>query len=213
MANGHFGETMISPQELYKLSNSASRFHQIVVNLIILGVACLIGWVTIPPIMQYFGLFASGVSEVAEHVQQAAPEGYVFVPSPRLIITIISFMFFIVLILKTIYKFAVVPFAKTFFYRTSANRNAVASANAGLVKYKIDQYGLEYDIESSKARNRYKLYWRNFTDVEYAPDIIRLYEGKKQTAFILMRAFKGNERIVGQYVETEMNKVLAKAKS
>jgi len=206
MISDFYGETEITPEELYEYSKGATRRRQFVVNFLLLFGIGIIGWVVIPPAMESFGFVAQGYKDAKDESGFAGVVVDSMISSRRVKLTIALGLIAFV-ILKVIYRFILKPLTLKIFHRSSFKYSAVADAWAGKVVYKIDKYGLEYNIESSKATNKFKLYWRNFTDAEYAPEIIRLYTGKKQKAFILMRAFAGNERTVGQFVESEINKV------
>ena len=210
MASDFYGETEISPEELYQYSKGTTRLRQFTVNFILLVVIGVVSWLVIPPLMEYFGIISSGYSQAKEESGLAGMAVDSMLSPRRMIMLTMALGTLAFVALKLCYKYILKPLFKTFFLRTSYKYSAVSDAAAGKVIYKLDNYGLEYDIESDKATNQFKVYWRNFTDAEYSPEIIRFFKGKKQTAFVLMRAFPGREREVGQFIETAINKVKQK---
>ena len=207
------GETVITPDELYKYSKNVSRVRQIITNLLLFGVIVLIFWFALPTVKNSLGVAGTGLSDLSDVFVPEVPEGAILMPGKPVILFFIALVGCTFLASKLIYRMILKPLVKTVFRRSSENISAVQDARSGWVTYKIDKFGFECDIQSSEATNKHKHYWRNFSDVEYSPEIIRLYKGKTQKAFILMRAFPGKEKKVGQFVETAMRNALAKNRS
>jgi len=224
MANEYYGETEVSPKELYQFSEGQSRLGKTFANLIFFLVFGLIGLVAMILLICFIGLVIIVGTIVVSMLFQSsggftfdADRGMMTLPGYNLYLSILGKYFtlryllffagFVFVLLKLIYHFILKPMARSAIYRTNSNLAAIDGAEAGSVKYKVDLYGLEYKIRSAKAENNYKLYWRNFTDAQYSPEVIRFFKGKKQHAFILMRAFPGREREVGQFIESIMNKI------
>lgn len=205
-----YGETEITPEELYQYSKGATRLQQFMVNFILLLVVGLFCVFVLPKIFEYFGVVTTSYKEVKKESGFAGVAVDAMMSPRRMIMLTMALGTIAFVVMKLCYAYIVRPYFKTMFLRTSHKWDAVAEAMAGKVVYKVDRYGLEYNIESAKATNKFKLYWRNFTDAEYSPEIIRFFKGKKQTAFVLMRAFPGNERQVGQFIEATMNKQKAR---